>query len=163
MERDKRARVYGGDRGDYTDPHPRYRYQFHVTDPRTGDSKSMHERRDGGGVVGEYRVLEPNGLERIVTYTADDRHGFRARVRWVPAGARAAGPAVSHQEVTQFHSDPVPAPAEKLFAVTDMLTSLEAHVKQLNTAKVGVDSLEVRLQTLEGAVGSGLSSLRASR
>ena len=85
--------------GDY-DGDGSFQYRYMVSDPRTGDAKSQHETRDGDTVTGEYRVLEANGLMRIVSYTADDAHGFVANVRWVP-GERPHGASVSHQEVTQ--------------------------------------------------------------
>ncbi|KAK5649513.1 hypothetical protein RI129_000542 [Pyrocoelia pectoralis] len=75
-------------------PHPQYTFDYAVQDPTTGDFKSQTETRDGPGVQGRYTVLEPNGSERIVEYTADDVHGFNAVVRHQPAGGAPAAPGV---------------------------------------------------------------------
>ncbi|KAF0288836.1 Pupal cuticle protein Edg-84A [Amphibalanus amphitrite] len=88
---------------DYGSDDSNFQYRYMVSDPLTGDAKSQHETRRGDAVTGEYRVLEANGLMRVVSYTADDAHGFVAHVRWEPA-ERPHGPAVSHQEVSQQHS-----------------------------------------------------------
>nr|CAI5833956.1 unnamed protein product [Callosobruchus analis] len=67
------------ERNDYYD-YPLYRFGYGVRDPKTGDYKSHHESRDGDVVKGFYTVLDPDGALRIVRYTADDKHGFRAVV-----------------------------------------------------------------------------------
>nr|CAH7728766.1 unnamed protein product [Callosobruchus chinensis] len=67
------------EKDDYYD-YPRYRFGYGVRDPKTGDYKSHHESRDGDVVKGFYTVLDPDGVLRIVRYTADDKHGFRAVV-----------------------------------------------------------------------------------
>ncbi|CAH1982770.1 unnamed protein product [Acanthoscelides obtectus] len=64
---------------DYYD-YPKYKFGYGVRDPKTGDYKSHHESRDGDVVKGFYTVLDPDGALRIVRYTADDKHGFRAVV-----------------------------------------------------------------------------------
>ncbi|KAI8420609.1 hypothetical protein MSG28_007853 [Choristoneura fumiferana] len=50
-------------------------------DKGTGDSKSAHETRDGGSVRGYYTFMDPDGKQRTVHYTADDKLGFRATVQ----------------------------------------------------------------------------------
>ncbi|XP_050525414.1 cuticle protein 19-like [Daktulosphaira vitifoliae] len=58
-------------------------FKYGVNDPNTGDMKDQHEIRspDGNSVSGYYRLLEPDGLMRTVTYTADPINGFRADVK----------------------------------------------------------------------------------
>ena len=89
--------------GGYGDNDSNFQYRYIVSDPKTGDAKSQHETLHAGAVSGEYRVLEPNGLMRVVSYTADDLHGFQAHVSWVP-GQKPQGASISHQEVTQQHA-----------------------------------------------------------
>jgi hypothetical protein len=55
--------------------HPRYSFNYGVTDHHTGDIKSQSETRDGGVVKGQYSLVEPDGSIRTVDYTADDING----------------------------------------------------------------------------------------
>ncbi|XP_055603500.1 cuticle protein-like [Uranotaenia lowii] len=63
---------------------PNYAYTWAVRDEWTGDWKSQHESRQGDRVRGQYRMMESDGSERIVDYTADDYNGFNAVVRHEP-------------------------------------------------------------------------------
>ncbi|XP_025191937.1 cuticle protein 19.8-like [Melanaphis sacchari] len=59
-----------------------YHFQYAVHDPLTGDEKSQNEVGDGhGSVKGTYSLVEADGSTRVVEYTADDVHGFRAEVK----------------------------------------------------------------------------------
>lgn len=59
-----------------------YHFKYAVHDPETGDEKSHNEVSDGHGTVkGTYSLVEPDGSIRVVEYTADDVHGFRAEVK----------------------------------------------------------------------------------
>jgi Insect cuticle protein len=60
--------------------HPKYAFNYGVSDPHTGDHKSQHETRDGDVVKGQYSLVEPDGSVRTVDYTADPIHGFNAVV-----------------------------------------------------------------------------------
>ncbi|RVE54561.1 hypothetical protein evm_000682 [Chilo suppressalis] len=60
---------------------PSYTYSYGVHDKLTGDSKSAHESRDGDQVTGFYTFIDPDGKQRTVHYTANDKQGFRAIVR----------------------------------------------------------------------------------
>lgn len=60
--------------------YPKYKYEYGVSDPRTGDHKSQAEVRDGDVVKGYYTVADPDGTLRTVHYTADDHNGFNAVV-----------------------------------------------------------------------------------
>ncbi|XP_045468228.1 uncharacterized protein LOC123676393 [Harmonia axyridis] len=88
----------------YEDYKPRdYKFEYGVSDPHTGDHKSQWEIRENGVVRGEYRLLEPDGTTRIVQYTADDHHGFRATVKKI---GHAVHPE-SIQHATTSHSTPI--------------------------------------------------------
>lgn len=52
-----------------------------MSDALTGDQKSQVEARDGDLVKGRYRLVEPDGSLRVVTYGADGINGFNAIVR----------------------------------------------------------------------------------
>ena len=80
---------------DYVNPHPQYDFSYGVSDSYTGDHKSQVESRDGDVVRGQYRLVDPDGTERVVTYTADDYNGFNAVVEKRPLGYAAAVPAVA--------------------------------------------------------------------
>ncbi|CAK1604409.1 unnamed protein product [Parnassius mnemosyne] len=86
--------------------HPRYQFNYGVSDAHTGDQKSQWEARDGDVVKGQYSLVEPDGTVRTVDYTADDHNGFNAVVNRQghaahPATARVvktlvAAPALGH-------------------------------------------------------------------
>jgi hypothetical protein len=61
--------------------HPRYKFDYSVHDPHTGDIKSQWEERDGDVVKGSYSVVEADGTIRTVDYTADKHNGFNAIVK----------------------------------------------------------------------------------
>lgn len=61
---------------------PDYLFSYGVEDPSTGNSHNHREIRDGDVVVGEYRVLQADGILRIVEYTADAENGFRAKITY---------------------------------------------------------------------------------
>ncbi|KAG5872281.1 hypothetical protein JTB14_037414 [Gonioctena quinquepunctata] len=76
--------------------YPKYKFNYGVKDPHTGDEKSQYEERDGDTVKGSYSVAEPDGTFRTVTYTADDHHGFIANVEKT---GQAVHPQVYEKEV----------------------------------------------------------------
>ncbi|XP_019873584.2 cuticle protein, partial [Aethina tumida] len=61
---------------------PDYAYSYGVLDDKTGNSQTHTESRDGDAVTGEYRVLQADGVVRIVKYTADADSGFQATVEY---------------------------------------------------------------------------------
>ncbi|XP_055604481.1 cuticle protein 19-like [Uranotaenia lowii] len=61
--------------------HPKYHFKYGVKDFKTGDHKGQWEKRDGDKVYGQYFLYEPDGTKRVVDYTADGYHGFRAHVK----------------------------------------------------------------------------------
>ena len=74
--------------------HPKYSYNYGVSDGLTGDRKTQHEVRDGDAVKGSYSLVEPDGSVRVVDYTADDANGFNAVVRKVGPSLHSAAPKV---------------------------------------------------------------------
>ena len=59
-----------------------------------GNEQSKHETIDGNKVVGEYRVLIPDGRLQVVSYTADE-NGYHPRVEYI---ARKTIRRPKHQE-----------------------------------------------------------------
>src|SRR5690349_8615628 len=76
---------FGGSQGGYEggDYHsyPKYKFEYGVKDPKTGDHKTQWEVRDGDHVKGEYTLDESDGTKRIVEYHADGKSGFHAIVK----------------------------------------------------------------------------------
>ncbi|XP_044731028.1 larval cuticle protein A2B-like [Chrysoperla carnea] len=85
------------------DPNPQYSYSYGISDALTGDQKSQTESRSGDVVQGQYSLIEPDGSQRTVDYTADPVNGFNAVVsKSAPAVAvKAAVP------VAKVHAAPV--------------------------------------------------------
>ncbi|CAH1363832.1 unnamed protein product [Tenebrio molitor] len=61
-------------------------FAYVVADPHTGNFNSHQQMLHGDVVEGSYTVVDPNGIRRIVHYTADDAHGFTAVVEEESAG-----------------------------------------------------------------------------
>ncbi|KAJ8683144.1 hypothetical protein QAD02_018936 [Eretmocerus hayati] len=74
------------------DANPQYSFSYDVADSLTGDFKAQSETRNGDVVVGQYSLVDPDGTQRIVDYTADDVNGFNAVVRKEPLAAKVALP-----------------------------------------------------------------------
>ncbi|XP_044752873.1 larval cuticle protein A2B-like [Coccinella septempunctata] len=75
--------------------HPKYNYNYGVSDALTGDNKAQSEVRDGDVVKGSYSVVEPDGSIRVVEYAADDVNGFNAVVKKIgPSLHKAPAPVV---------------------------------------------------------------------
>lgn len=71
------------------DANPQYSFSYDVQDSLTGDSKSQQETRSGDVVQGQYSLIDADGLQRIVSYTADPVNGFNAVVQREPLAAKA--------------------------------------------------------------------------
>ncbi|XP_059045700.1 uncharacterized protein LOC131841402 [Achroia grisella] len=71
----------GDNARDHHNPHPQYSYSYDVFDRKTGDNKAAQETRDGDKVRGFYSFIDPDGKQRLVEYTADEKRGFEAVVR----------------------------------------------------------------------------------
>ncbi|XP_069686000.1 cuticle protein 19-like [Periplaneta americana] len=61
--------------------HPKYKFEYAVHDPHTGDVKEQWESRDGDAVKGSYSLKEADGGTRTVEYHADKHNGFVAVVK----------------------------------------------------------------------------------
>ncbi|CAH2104228.1 unnamed protein product [Euphydryas editha] len=61
-------------------PEPNYSFAYEVNDAHTGDVKSQHESRRGDIVIGQYSLVQPDGVQRTVDYSANDHTGFLATV-----------------------------------------------------------------------------------
>ncbi|XP_069685956.1 serpin A9-like [Periplaneta americana] len=61
--------------------HPKYKFEYAVHDPHTGDVKEQWESRDGDAVKGSYSLKEADGGTRTVEYHADKHNGFIAVVK----------------------------------------------------------------------------------
>ncbi|CAG0884055.1 unnamed protein product [Cyprideis torosa] len=72
-----------GKRYDDNDDDAKYHFAYEVRDDYTCNYQAREEWRDGKIVKGVYRVVDPDGLIRIVTY-GDDGNGFYANVERVP-------------------------------------------------------------------------------
>ena len=62
-----------------------YEFKYEVNEPKTGDIKQQFEKAVDGVIKGQYWLIEPDGSKRVVDYTADDKNGFQATVKVIPA------------------------------------------------------------------------------
>lgn len=70
----------------------KYDFSYSVQDDHTGDIKSQQESRDGDTVHGSYSLLDSDGFQRTVEYTADEQNGFNAVVHREPTGHKVVAP-----------------------------------------------------------------------
>lgn len=70
---------YHGHSVDYVSK-PDYQFEYGVEDPKSQVSQFRKENRQDDAVVGEYSYTDPLGHVRLVKYTADKLHGFRADI-----------------------------------------------------------------------------------
>ncbi|CAH2254307.1 jg7273 [Pararge aegeria aegeria] len=70
-----------------------YDFQYSVQDGHSGDVKQQQESRAGDAVHGSYSLVQPDGVQRIVDYTADAVHGFNANVRYEGHPVATSAPA----------------------------------------------------------------------
>ena len=59
-----------------------YEFQYSVHDNQSGDVKQQQESRAGDAVRGSYSLVQPDGVHRVVDYSADKVNGFNAVVRY---------------------------------------------------------------------------------
>lgn len=97
---------HGGHHEEYVDNHhqdhyayPKYKFEYGVKDPTTGDHKSQWEIRDGDVVKGEYALEEADGTMRVVSYTSDKHNGFNAVVKKI---GKAYHPQTHHHEYQPY-------------------------------------------------------------
>ena len=70
-----------------------YEFQYSVHDEHSADVKQQQEARVGDAVHGSYSLVQPDGVHRIVEYSADKEHGFNAVVRYEGHPVAAPAPA----------------------------------------------------------------------
>merc|ERR1712083_698615 len=66
---------------EHTVPKP-FAYQYGGVDSQGLESSKVENQGEDGVVRGEYRVQLPDGRTQIVSYTADEEHGYQAEVRY---------------------------------------------------------------------------------
>lgn len=66
------------------DPNPNYNFAYEVNDIHTGDIKSQSETKRGDIILGQYSLIQPDGVRRTVDYRADSHNGFIATVNNEP-------------------------------------------------------------------------------
>ncbi|XP_065074933.1 cuticle protein 18.6-like [Ochlerotatus camptorhynchus] len=71
----------GNDHSDDWDSGAKYKFEYGVKDPHTGDHKSQWEISNEHGLKGGYTLDEPDGTKRYVEYKADKWNGFQAIVK----------------------------------------------------------------------------------
>merc|ERR1719500_70645 len=59
-----------------------FSYQYAGEDAQGLASSKIENQGEDGVVTGEYRVELPDGRTQIVSYTADEEHGYQAEVRY---------------------------------------------------------------------------------
>ena len=84
---------------------PDYQFEYGVEDPKNQNSQYRKEHRVGDTVYGEYSLIDPLGKLRLVKYTADKDHGFRAEVY-------VDGKLLNDDAHAQAHEDQAQAPLE---------------------------------------------------
>ncbi|CAH0551444.1 unnamed protein product [Brassicogethes aeneus] len=94
-----------------------YDYGYSVSDPHTGDHKSAVESRRGDFVQGQYSLVDSDGTQRTVDYTADAVNGFNAVVNKSPL-AVAAAPVVAATYAAPAVAAPVAYSAAPAYAHT---------------------------------------------
>ncbi|XP_055642289.1 cuticle protein-like [Toxorhynchites rutilus septentrionalis] len=77
---------------EYADAPAEYHFSYSVHDGHTGDVKSQTEERHGDAVKGQYSLIDADGHQRVVDYTADDHNGFNAVVRRDPLAHKTIVP-----------------------------------------------------------------------
>ncbi|XP_075992712.1 uncharacterized protein LOC142987673 [Anticarsia gemmatalis] len=90
---------------------PNYNFAYEVNDGHTGDIKSQHETRRGDTVLGQYSLLQPDGVQRTVDYRADDHTGFQATVNneGRQTNGHAANININNDAVTRHPSANLPS------------------------------------------------------
>nr|XP_053601509.1 larval cuticle protein A2B-like [Plodia interpunctella] len=100
---------------------PHYDFAYEVNDAHTGDIKSQQEARRGDTVVGQYSLVQPDGVTRTVEYRANDHTGFQATVNNNPKEETSSE---TPQEINlEADNHPWPSSAPTLTEVTLLSTA----------------------------------------
>lgn len=86
---------------------PDYQFEYGVEDPKSQVSQFRKENRQDDAVVGEYSYTDPLGHVRMVKYTADKLHGFRADI-YVDGKLETPHSSSNHQEKHEAHHEEAP-------------------------------------------------------
>ncbi|CAG4997467.1 unnamed protein product [Parnassius apollo] len=65
---------------EYQQQTPQYNFAYGTNDANTGNYKSQQDNYRGDNVLGQYSLLQPNGITRNVDYRANDYSAFNALV-----------------------------------------------------------------------------------
>lgn len=110
----KAAPVYKHVVAEYDAP-AHYDFSYAVHDEHTGDIKNQQESRKGDVVHGSYSLIDSDGFQRTVEYTADDHNGFNAVVHRepthikIPVATKVLAAPVYHHAAPAVHYAPAPA------------------------------------------------------
>jgi len=64
------------------EPNPSYAYTYDIKSSDTYDMKSHSESRRDNVTIGEFSVIQPDGIRRTTRYRADPINGFVAEVSY---------------------------------------------------------------------------------
>jgi len=98
-----------------SDPNPQYNFAFDVKDDDLTNYQNRQEERDGGVIKGSYSVVDPDGYVRTVTYTADSKNGFQAKVTREPTDVKVKFP-VPTEAPAKGHENSPRAPQQYAYA-----------------------------------------------
>jgi len=62
------------------EPNPSYAYSYDIKSADTYDQKTHSESRSNNVTTGSFSVIQPDGIKRTHTYTADPVNGFVVKV-----------------------------------------------------------------------------------
>jgi hypothetical protein len=83
---------------------PDYAFEYGIEDPKSQVSQFRKENRQDDAVTGEYSYTDPFGHVRLVKYTADKLHGFRAEI-YVDGKLETPHSSSSHHQTHNHHED----------------------------------------------------------
>ncbi|CAG9798870.1 unnamed protein product [Chironomus riparius] len=101
-----------------------YEFNYEVHDTNTGDIKRQHEKAENGHISGQYSLVDPDGFRRVVSYTADDHHGFQANVQREPVDQKLL---VHPQQVVTKVIQPAVTKVIQPATITKVLSPAPAH------------------------------------
>ncbi|CAG7734183.1 unnamed protein product [Allacma fusca] len=112
------------------DPNPQYNFSFDVKDDDLTNYQNRQEERDGGVIKGSYSVVDPDGYVRTVTYTADPKNGFQAKVVREPTDVKVKFPVPTQapEEQQQLYRAAKPSPVR-----AQQISQYPAHQQQYQT------------------------------
>ena len=98
------------------EPRP-YSFSYEAVDDQTGANSKREESSDGRTVRGSYSYIDPDGVFRVVEYTADE-NGFNANVRTNEPGTAAAPGDQPNPANTVWAVEPPPADVVARYATS---------------------------------------------